>query len=49
MFIAATRGMPWVQYTPKEVATQVVAGLNYRFRCDARAVAPDATTYTAFI
>jgi len=30
-----------VQFTPHEVATQVVNGTNYRFKCISKVVAPD--------
>ncbi|MDR2920015.1 MAG: hypothetical protein LBV72_11705 [Tannerella sp.] len=31
-----------VGYTPKEVATQVVNGINYQFKCIKKVVAPGA-------
>jgi hypothetical protein len=46
VFTAATKGLMGVKYTPKEVATQVVNGTNYRFRCDAEVVLPDPQKYT---
>ncbi|MCV6590805.1 MAG: hypothetical protein OIF57_17560 [Marinobacterium sp.] len=36
VFMEATEGMVGVTYIPHEVATQVVAGTNYRFRCQTR-------------
>ena len=36
LFRRATAGMTGVSYTPESVATQVVAGTNYRFICTAK-------------
>jgi hypothetical protein len=36
-----------VEYEPVSVATQVVAGMNYRFACDATPLYPGATPYPA--
>lgn len=35
VFDEALKGFVGVKYTPKEVATQLVNGKNYRFKCDA--------------
>jgi mevalonate kinase len=33
VFDEATKGFVGVTYTPQTVSTQVVAGVNYRFKC----------------
>lgn len=38
-----------VDYTPVAVSTQVVAGLNYKFFCNARAVTPSAYNEAAIV
>ena len=38
-----------VEYTPKEVATQVVNGTNYRFKCTKKVVAPGAKEEDAIV
>ncbi len=38
-----------VDYTPKQVATQVVAGINYCFRCEAKAVVLHPEPYPALV
>ena len=35
VFDEALKGFVGVKYTPETVSTQVVAGMNYRFRCTA--------------
>ncbi|HEX3983930.1 MAG TPA: hypothetical protein VHX12_09580 [Acidisoma sp.] len=35
VFHEAMQGFVGVKYTPEKVSTQVVAGTNYRFRCEA--------------
>lgn len=40
LFRRATAGMTGVSYTPESVATQVVAGTNYRFICTAKTATP---------
>lgn len=35
VFDEATKGLVGVKYLPETVATQVVAGINYRFKCNA--------------
>ncbi len=47
VFNAATHGMVGVRYTPESVATQVVAGTNYRFVCSATTVTREPETYKA--
>lgn len=49
VFEAAMKGLVGVIYTPREVSTQVVAGTNYRFRCDAEVPGPSGTKYAAMI
>ncbi len=45
VFNNATTGLLGVSYTPLEFSTQVVAGMNYRFICEANIVQPDAKPY----
>ena len=47
LFRRATTGMTGVSYTPESVATQVVAGTNYRFICTAKTTTPGLETYEA--
>ena len=47
LFRQVTADLTGVEYTPESVATQVVAGLNYRFVCKAQTVAPDTSAYRA--
>jgi len=49
VFERAMSGLTGVVYEPIRVATQIVAGTNYRFTCTTTVVAPDAEPYTAFI
>ena len=49
LFRRATAGMTGVSYTPESVATQVVAGTNYRFICTAKTTTPGLETYEAEI
>jgi len=35
VFDEATKGLVGVEYRPKTVSTQIVAGTNYRFKCNA--------------
>ncbi len=35
VFNIALKGFVGVTYTPETVSTQIVAGTNYRFKCDA--------------
>lgn len=48
-FNEALKNHTGVHYTPLAVASQVVAGINYRFLCDAQIVYPDAPHYAAFV
>lgn len=43
VFDEAMKGFVGVKYTPETVSTQVVAGMNYRFKCDASMPPSDAT------
>ena len=45
VFERATKGLLGVSYTPLIVSTQVVAGTNYLYMCNARAVYPGATPH----
>ncbi len=47
LFDAVTEGMTGVVYTPESVATQVVAGTNYRFVCTAKTLTREPETYRA--
>lgn len=49
LFRQATDSLTGVSYTPESVATQVVAGTNYRFVCTAKAATPDPAAYEAEI
>ncbi|MEG0807831.1 MAG: hypothetical protein RR410_05695 [Alistipes sp.] len=49
LFAAVTASLSDVNYTPTSVATQVVAGTNYRFICKAEAVASQAPTHSVEI
>jgi hypothetical protein len=49
IFEEAMSGLVGVIYEPVSVATQVVAGTNFRFTCNAVAVAPDAEPYVAYV
>jgi hypothetical protein len=45
IFEKAMSGLIGVSYTPLIVATQVVAGTNYLYMCNARVVAPGTSAY----
>lgn len=45
LFEEVTRGLDGIDYTPESVATQVVAGINYRFICTAKTLTPKPETY----
>ena len=47
IFDAALHGFVGVRYKPLAVATQIVAGTNYCFLCEATVVYPGATPYAA--
>jgi len=48
VFDEAMKGIIGVIYTPKEVSTQVVAGVNYRYRCNA-SVPPSEVVWEAIV
>lgn len=47
LFRQVTDNMTGVSYSPESVATQVVAGTNYRFVCTAKTVTLHPETYQA--
>ena len=47
LFRRVTDKLVGVRYTPESVATQVVAGTNYRFVCTAETIAPEPETFRA--
>lgn len=47
LFRNVTEKLEGVKYTPESVATQVVAGMNYRFVCTAETVARNPETFRA--
>lgn len=49
IFEEATSGLIGVEYTPLEVSSQVVAGMNYRFLCNARPVIVAPIEYKATV
>lgn len=49
VFDKALQGLVGVGYTPLAVSTQVVAGTNYRFFCNARGVYPGALNEGAIL
>jgi len=49
VFNKALKGLDGVNYTPEQVATQVVAGTNYKFKCKAVPVVLDPVEYTAIV
>lgn len=49
LFEDVTRELDGVGYVPESVATQVVAGINYRFICTAKTVTRRPETYQAEI
>lgn len=49
VFEEATKGLLGVTYTPKEMSTQVVAGMNYRYKCSAEVMSQDHTTYNVLM
>lgn len=49
IFDKALNGLCGVGYEPLLVATQVVAGTNYRFFCNAQVVYPNAPHYAAMV
>ncbi len=49
VFAAALSGLVGVKYTPMAFATQIVAGTNYCFLCEAKGVYPGATSFPALV
>ncbi len=49
IFDTAFKGFVGVNYTPLTVATQVVAGVNYSFFCNAKGVYPNAPNQGAMV
>ena len=49
IFKTAFKGFVGVDYKPLAVATQVVAGTNYRFFCNSKGVYPHAANETAMV
>jgi hypothetical protein len=49
VFDKATAELVGVGYEPTLVATQVVAGVNYRFTATATPITPDAKPYTVYV
>lgn len=49
LFEDVMAGLVGVQYEPTLVATQVVAGINYRFSAKAMAVTPEATESLVYV
>jgi hypothetical protein len=49
VFDTAFKGFVGVKYTPVAVATQVVAGVNYSFFCNAKVVYPNAPDEAAMV
>ncbi|SHO57311.1 hypothetical protein [Vibrio quintilis] len=49
VFDEAMAGFVGVIYDPYEVATQVVAGTNYRYKCNARLPGPEECMWEAVV
>lgn len=49
VFDEATKGLLGVKYSPKEVSTQVVAGMNYRYKCSAAVMSKEHDTYNVLM
>ena len=49
VFTTALKGLVGVNYVPLAVATQVVAGINYDFFCNAKVVYPGAPERPAMV
>lgn len=49
LFEKAMISLKGVDYVPYSVSTQVVAGINYRFKCTATVVYPNAKPYKAIV
>ncbi|QXP72450.1 hypothetical protein H0I31_01750 [Tenacibaculum sp. AHE15PA] len=48
VFDEALKGFVGVSYTPNQVSTQVVAGVNYRFKCSA-SIPPSEVIWEAIV
>ncbi len=49
VFDEALAGFTGVKYTPQSVSTQIVAGVNYRFRCKATLPGPEPIQWEAIV
>mgnify|MGYP001791809688 CR=1 FL=1 len=49
VFDEALAGFVGVKYTPQSVSTQVVAGMNYRFKCEATLPGPEPIQWEAIV
>jgi hypothetical protein len=49
VFNTAIKGLTGVNYEPRVVARQVVAGMNYDYLCKATPVVPDPNPYAAHV
>lgn len=49
IFDEALHGFVGVSYDPQEVSTQVVAGINYRFKCKATLPGPEPIQWEAIV
>ena len=49
VFNEALKGFCGVGYQPKSVSTQIVAGVNYRFKCDATLPGPIPIQWEAIV
>ncbi len=49
VFNKATEGLLGVKYTATAVSRQVVAGMNYMFKCNAKPVVPHSTEYKVMV
>lgn len=49
LFVEAMKNLLGVHYTLLCVSSQVVNGINYRFLCEAKVVAPDPVPYNALV
>lgn len=49
LFKKVTQGLDGVNYTPQSVATQIVAGTNYRFVCKAVTTTPESPNFDAAV
>ncbi|MCP4151490.1 MAG: hypothetical protein GY757_27345 [bacterium] len=49
VFDTALDGLKGVEYTPVAVATQVVAGVNYSYFCNAKVVYPNPLNKAAMV